>query len=547
MDEIIYVTVYGSPYGIGGEAGSPGPAATIQIGTTTTLPPGSAVSVTNAGNSFAAILQFSIPSGPTGSQGTAGSIGPTGPSGPTGAGSTAAGPTGPTGATGATGAKGNTGEKGDTGSQGDSGLPGDIYSTTSLSTFNLGSLIVGNPEQVLATTGLAYTKAQEILVAASATQYFIGTVSSYSGSTIYVVVDGVTGSGSFSNWDVNLNAAIGPAGDNGPTGAAGPIGPTGSTGPTGFNGLSGPTGPTGPTGAASTVPGPTGATGITGPAGSTGATGITGPTGATGITGPTGPTGPIGTQGDVGDPGPAGPSGYRGGIIYRFSTTTTDSNPGAGYLRFNSSGIKTVSKIYINSVDQYSTSRALWFDTFTNSNSTTKGYFYILDNTGSVTDDIFAVTGITLATGYYKMDVSNVSGAIPNNNDFMSLMFVPTGNKGDTGTGTGGSGVGASTLLYGQVTNASKVSGVARWDYSVQPYTAGVGGTGVSAYNLWEKNNTGTTAYGYPVSDTTIISTNYNIYNVPVGTWVSMEFTNAISGSSAYWFGAPNPIYGGCT
>jgi len=189
----------------------------------------------------------------------------------------------------------------------------------------------------------------------------------------------------------------------------------------------------------------------------------------------------------------------------------------------------------------------LWFDTFTNSNSTTKGYFYILDNTGSVTDDIFAVTGITLATGYYKMDVSNVSGAIPNNNDFMSLMFVPTGNKGDTGTGTGGSGVGASTLLYGQVTNASKVSGVARWDYSVQPYTAGVGGTGVSAYNLWEKNNTGTTAYGYPVSDTTIISTNYNIYNVPVGTWVSMEFTNAISGSSAYWFGAPNPIYGGCT
>jgi hypothetical protein len=88
---------------------------------------------------------------------------------------------------------------------------------------------------------------------------------------------------------------------------------------------------------------------------------------------------------------------------------------------------------------------------------------------------------------------------------------------------------------------------VAKWNYSVQTYSAGVGGTGVSAYNLWEQNNTGTTAYGYPVSDTLILSTNYNIYNVPVGTWVSMEFTNAISGSSAYWFGAPNPIYGGCS
>jgi hypothetical protein len=175
---------------------------------------------------------------------------------------------------------------------------------------------------------------------------------------------------------------------------------------------------------------------------------------------------------------------------------------------------------------------------------------YILDNTGSITDNIFSVYSIAADVGFYKISVDNISGSLPANNNFLSLMFVPTGDKGDVGaTGSGGGGGGgASTIAYGKITNASNVSGVARWNYSAQLYTAGVGGTGVSAYNLWEKENTGTTAYGYSVTGgTQIIGTSYNIYSVPINTWVSMEFTNAVSGSSAYWFGAPNPIFGGCT
>ena len=79
----------------------------------------------------------------------------------------------------------------------------------------------------------------------------------------------------------------------------------------------------------------------------------TGPTGPQGPTGAIGPTGPTGTRGTTGS---SGPTGYRGGIIYRFSTSTIKANPGLGYLRFDSSAIKTVSEIFINNSDIFNIS-----------------------------------------------------------------------------------------------------------------------------------------------------------------------------------------------
>lgn len=50
-----------------GPQGPEGTAATIQVGTVTTGPPGSSATVTNTGTSTDAILNFSIPQGATGS------------------------------------------------------------------------------------------------------------------------------------------------------------------------------------------------------------------------------------------------------------------------------------------------------------------------------------------------------------------------------------------------------------------------------------------------------------------------------------------------
>lgn len=58
-----------------GSDGAPGAAATIAVGTTTTLSPGSSATVTNSGTSSAAVFDFGIPQGATGSPGADGADG----------------------------------------------------------------------------------------------------------------------------------------------------------------------------------------------------------------------------------------------------------------------------------------------------------------------------------------------------------------------------------------------------------------------------------------------------------------------------------------
>jgi len=58
-----------------GGAGPTGAAATVSVGTVTTLAAGSSATVTNVGTSGAAVLNFGIPAGATGSTGATGSGG----------------------------------------------------------------------------------------------------------------------------------------------------------------------------------------------------------------------------------------------------------------------------------------------------------------------------------------------------------------------------------------------------------------------------------------------------------------------------------------
>ena len=58
-----------------GEKGDPGDAATVTVGTTTTLSPGSSATVANVGTTSAAVFNFSIPRGADGTNGTDGTDG----------------------------------------------------------------------------------------------------------------------------------------------------------------------------------------------------------------------------------------------------------------------------------------------------------------------------------------------------------------------------------------------------------------------------------------------------------------------------------------
>jgi len=76
-----WVVVAGSRPGAQGPQGLPGAAATISVGTVTTLPSGSTPTVVNSGTSSATVLNFSLPTGTQGPAGAAGSAGPQGTAG----------------------------------------------------------------------------------------------------------------------------------------------------------------------------------------------------------------------------------------------------------------------------------------------------------------------------------------------------------------------------------------------------------------------------------------------------------------------------------
>ena len=242
------------PQGPAGPTGSTGAAATISVGSITTLTEGSLASVTNTGTTSAAILSFGIPQGATGLTGPTGPQGPQGIQGATGnagAASTVAGPTGPTGP------------------QGPAGVSGRGFSSALSSTFQ--TIATGTKTWNVSSSG-AYAIGQRVRARlnSSSSVWNEGTILDLAQDAyIQVSVDRISGGGSGSSWDFVL---------------VGEVGATGPQGPQGIQGLTGATGPTGPAGTAGT----TGATGPQGPQGIQGLTGSTGSTGATGATGPAG-------------------------------------------------------------------------------------------------------------------------------------------------------------------------------------------------------------------------------------------------------------------
>jgi hypothetical protein len=215
------------PQGASGSSGTAGAAASVQVGTTLTVPAGTPASVLNGGTQNAAVLNFLIPQGPAGPSGTqgpqgpsgvnglSGSPGPQGPQGPIGP----IGPIGPQGAAGANGISiaGPPGQTGATGPQGPAGPAG------------------------------------------------INNRGPWNGTAQYAANDAVSDGGSY--WlALAANNASQPSATNtnwqqlAAAGAPGAAGIQGSQGPAGANGVS--------------IAGPPGQTGATGPQGPVGPAGI---------------------------------------------------------------------------------------------------------------------------------------------------------------------------------------------------------------------------------------------------------------------------------
>lgn len=113
---------------------------------------------------------------------------------------------------------------------------------------------------------------------------------------------------------------------------------------------------------------------------------------------------------------------------YKFSTTTTDSDPGDGYLRFDDSAFASVTKIFADDKNAFGVIIRDWLDRLddgsagriTIQNVTAAGAFRVLDVTGAVTD----------ATGYRRVVVAPVqaNGTFAED-DGVIVSFISTGGS----------------------------------------------------------------------------------------------------------------------
>lgn len=225
---------------------------------------------------------------------------------------------------------------------------------------------------------------------------------------------------------------------------------------------------------------------------------------------------------------PVGDTGMMGGVSMQYSTTTTDADPGAGFIRFNNTSLNSATLAYIDDSDG-TTDISAWIATWDDSDSSVTGYLTIAGNPNPASPlVIYKVTGLTDASGYTKVNVTYVAGSTSiSNNAEVSMSFSPSGNvaqsglyfKWDDGTSDADPGageiafnhgtVGSVTILYIDDADQNSVtvsSFIQNWDESTN--------SGNKGYIKITKRGTPSTFAIYKVSGAVVNASGYS--KVPV-------------------------------
>ena len=163
---------------------------------------------------------------------------------------------------------------------------------------------------------------------------------------------------------------------------------------------------------------------------------------------------------------PQGSTGHAG-VSMQYSTTTTDADPGAGFIRLNNTSLNSATIMYVDDSDA-TTDISAWVQSWDNSTSGSKGFITIAGNPNSASPlAIFKVNGtVTDASGYTKVPVAYVAGSTSiSNSTEISVQFSPAGD-GDvagldytfsTTTADADPGTGTLRLNHGTIGSASAI------------------------------------------------------------------------------------------
>jgi hypothetical protein len=131
-----------------------------------------------------------------------------------------------------------------------------------------------------------------------------------------------------------------------------------------------------------------------------------------------------------------GNDGFENGLKFTYSTTTTDSDPGAGIFRFNNATFASITSIYIDNADFNGVTVTTLLDSWDDSaNATSKGTLRFQKVGDPTVFREFTISGaITDGTGYRKIPVtpSVSNGTWTNGNSFV-VLFTRTGDDGTDG------------------------------------------------------------------------------------------------------------------
>ena len=151
---------------------------------------------------------------------------------------------------------------------------------------------------------------------------------------------------------------------------------------------------------------------------------------------------------------------------FQYSTTTTDSDPGAGKFRLNNTTIASATEMYIDDLEFNGTDVSEWIQSWDDvtGNDTNRGRIRISKSNTLDTWMVFKVTGaITDASGYSKISLSYIDTAGTfANDDRVFISFVASGEDGAIpgyfykfDTGTSDADPGAGEIRFNNATYAS--------------------------------------------------------------------------------------------
>jgi hypothetical protein len=136
----------------------------------------------------------------------------------------------------------------------------------------------------------------------------------------------------------------------------------------------------------------------------------------------------------------AGPAG-KSGFAYVWSTSTAATDPTAGKVKINNATASAATALYISETDNDANGLAGEIATWDDSTSTIHGRVKLYNPNVPANFALFDITGANTDNGAWDtLNIAYVTGGGTfANNDNISIVFIPKGDKGDIGN-TGGIG-----------------------------------------------------------------------------------------------------------